>query len=195
MLGTFLPARRHMMAGGLAVAMALIAGCAAPPRIEDAAQGPSFDRSGRFALLVERRNGGQDAVQGGFAWRDTAAGQRLDLANPLGNTLARIDVRPGQALLTRSDGTTETAADPDALVEQVLGSPIPVGGLRDWLRGRLAPGPSEYVEKDADGRLSRFAQNGWRVELSRYDDLGPRLLRLRRTDPGRDISLRLVIDR
>lgn len=194
MLDTFLPARRRLMAGGLAAAVAMLAGCASPPSIEGAADGPSFDRGGRFALLVEHRGGKQDAVQGGFAWRDTAAGQRLDLANPLGNTLARIDVQPGRALLTRSDGTTETAADPDALVEQVLGSPIPVGGLRDWLRGRLAPGPSEHVEKGADGRLSRFAQNGWRVELSRYDELGPRLLRLRRTEPARDISLRLVID-
>jgi len=194
MLETFLPVRRRLIAGGLAAAMAVLAGCASPPSIEGVAEGPSFDRGGRFALLVEHRDGKQDAVQGGFAWRDTAGGQRLDLANPLGNTLARIDVQPGRALLTRSDGTTEAAADPDALVEQVLGSPIPVGGLRDWLRGRLAPGPSEHVEKDADGRLSRFAQNGWRVELSRYDELGPRLLRLRRTEPARDISLRLVID-
>src|SRR5690606_5224498 len=152
-----------------------------------------FDRTGRFALQVEHRGGKQDAVQGGFAWRDTLNGQRLDLANPVGNTLARIDVKPGQALLTRTDGTTEAAANPDAVVEQVLGSPIPVGGLRDWLRGRLAQGPAEHVEKDSEGRLARFSQNDWRVELSRYDEQGPRMLRMRRTEPERDISLRLVI--
>lgn len=191
---SLLSSRRRLVAAGLAAAVAAMAGCASPPRIDAVSDGPSFDRSGRFALLVEHRNGGQDAVQGGFAWRDARSGQRLDLANPLGNTLARIDVQPGRAILTRSDGSGETAADPDALVEQVLGSPIPVGGLRDWLRGRLAPGPAEHVEKDEQGRLFRLAQNGWRVELSRYDEKGPRLLRLRRTEPARDISLRLVVD-
>ena len=186
--------RRRLMAGGLALATALVAGCVSPPRIQGAAQGPSFDRTGRFALAVEHRGGEQDAVQGGFAWRDTAGGQRLDLANPLGNTLARIDLQPGKAVLTRTNGTVEAAPDPDALVEQVLGSPIPVAGLRYWLQGQLAPGPAEHVEKDGNDRLLRFAQQDWRVELSRYDDQGPRLLRLRRTEPARDISLRLVVD-
>lgn len=190
----FFQARRRAAMAGLALVVMLVAGCATPSRIEGAAGEASFDRTGRFALQVEHRGGESEAVQGGFAWRDTPNGQRLDLANPLGNTLARIDVTPGQAILTRSDGTTEAAADPDALVEQVLGSPIPVRGLRDWLRGRLGQDPAEHIEKDGDGRLSRFAQNGWRVELSRYDELGPRMLRMRRTESARDISLRLVID-
>lgn len=191
---TFFLKRRRLMAGALTAATVLVAGCASPPRIEGAYDGPSFDRTGRFALSVDHRGGEQEAVQGGFAWRDTPEGQRLDLANPLGNTLARIDLQPGRAVLTRSNGAVETASDPDALVEQVLGSPIPVAGLRYWLRGRLAPGAAEHVEHDADERLHRFAQQGWRVELSRYDGQGPRLLRLRRTEPARDISLRLVVD-
>ena len=190
----FRATRRHLMAGCLALATVLAAGCASPPRIAGEATGPSFDRTGRFALSVEHRGGKQDAVQGGFAWRDTPSGQMLDLANPLGNTLARIDLQPGKAVLTRTDGTVEEASDPDGLVELVLGSPIPIAGLRYWLRGNLAPGAAEHVEKDAEGRLHRFAQQGWRVELSRYDEEGPRLLRLRRTEPARDISLRLVVD-
>lgn len=186
--------RRRLLFASVGLLGALVAGCASPSRIEGPDAGPSFDRTGRFALLVDRRHAEQEAVQGGFAWRDTAAGQRLDLANPLGNTLARIDLQPGRAVLTRSNGAVEQAASPDALVEQVLGSPIPVAGLRYWLQGRLAPGPAQHVEKDAEGRLFRFAQQGWRVELSRYDELGPRLLRLRRTEAARDISLRLVVD-
>jgi len=184
--------RRRLVFAGLS--LAVIAGCASPPRIDAVAEGPSFDRTGRFALLVEHQRGERDAVQGGFAWRDTQGQQWLDLANPLGSTLARIEVRLGRAILTRSDGTTDTAPHADALVEQVLGSPIPVDGLRDWLRGRLAPGSAEQVRRGADDHLERFTQNGWQVELSRYDELGPRLLRLRRAEAGRDISLRLVID-
>lgn len=186
--------RRRLLAAGLSLATVLAAGCASPPRIEGGSTALSFDRTGRFALLVEHRGAGQDAVQGGFAWQDTPSGQRLDLANPLGSTLARIDLEPGRAVLTRSNGAVEIAPDPDSLVEVVLGSPIPIAGLRYWLRGKLGPAVAEHVEKDADGRLYRFAQQGWRVELSRYDAEGPRLLRLRRTEPTRDISLRLVVD-
>lgn len=190
----FCVTRRRLMAGGLGLATVLAAGCASPPRIEGEPSGLSFDRTGRFALQVEHRAAEQEAVQGGFAWRDTPSGQRLDLANPLGNTLARIDLQPGKAILTRTNGTVEEASDPDALVELVLGSPIPIAGLRYWLRGKLAPGPAEHVEKNDQGQLYRFGQQGWRVELSRYDQQGPRLLRLRRTEASRDISLRLVVD-
>lgn len=186
--------RRRVVVAGLSLFAAAIAGCASPPRIEGAVDGPSFDRTGRFALLVEDRAGERDAVQGGFAWRDAQGVLKLDLANPLGSTLARIEVTPERAVLTRSDGTTEAAPYADALVEQVLGSPMPVAGLRDWLRGRLASGPAQQTDKDTAGNVASFVQHGWRVELSRYDNLGPRLLRLRRSEAGRDISLRLVID-
>lgn len=186
--------RRSLFAAAAALVALTIAGCASPPRIDGMGQGPSFDRTGRFALLIDHRDGERESVQGGFAWRDTQSTQWLDLANPLGNTLARIEVTPSRAILTRSDGTTDAAAHADALVEQVLGSSIPVEGLRDWLRGRLAPGAAAQAEKDPEGRLARFVQNGWQVELSRYDGLGPRLLRLQRGEAMRDISLRLVVD-
>src|SRR5690606_3888119 len=96
--------------------------------------------------------------------------------------------------LTRSNGEREQAEHPDALVELVLGSPMPVAGLRDWLRGRTGDAPVQGLEKNDSGQIAAFSQDGWRVQLSRYDNLGPRLLQLHRNDASRDISLRLVID-
>ena len=186
-------ARRRAWLAAL-LAGALLAGCATPQRIAGRADASAFDRTGRFAVTVEQRNGKHDAVQGGFAWRDTDRRLVLDLANPLGNTLARVEVGAGRAVLTRSNGSTETAGSPDELVEQALGSPIPVAGLRDWLRGRLGGSPAQGLQQDAQGRPERFQQSGWRVSLSRYDDRGPRLLQLRRSDYDRDISVRLAVD-
>ena len=171
----------------------LLAACATPARIDSASTGPVFERTGRFALSVEHAGGKRDAVQGGFAWRDTAKELRLDLANPLGNTLARVQVVPTRATLIRSDGSREEAHNPDALVELVLGSPIPVAGLRDWLRGQTGSAPLN-LEKDEAGHPTSFSQQGWRVRLSRYDDQGPRLLQLNRNEASRNISVRLVID-
>ncbi|PLC50020.1 outer membrane lipoprotein LolB [Pollutimonas subterranea] len=177
-----------------ALACMVLAACATPPRTPGTASGASFDRSGRFALSVSYSDGRQEAVQGGFSWHDTGAMLMLDLANPLGNTLARVQVEPGSATLIRSDGSTEQAQHPDALVEQVLGSPIPVAGLRDWLRGDTGSDTLQDLQTNPQGKPTSFTQNGWRVQLSRYDAMGPALLQLNRNDANRTISMRLVVD-
>lgn len=172
----------------------LLAACATPQKIDHAGAGPSFERAGRFALSVNYHSGKQDAVQGGFAWLDTGKHLQLDLANPLGSTLARVDVDATHAMLTRTDGSQLTANHPDALIEQVLGSPIPVAGLRDWLQGRTGSQPVTHLEKNANGQIQAFHQDGWRIRLSRYDQYGPQLVQLNRRDTQRDISVRLVAD-
>ncbi len=172
----------------------ILAACATPQKIGALPTGKVFERVGRFALSVQHANGKQDAVQGGFAWQDSGQQLQLDLANPLGSTLARVLVVADQAVLTRSDGSQQSASDPDALVELVLGSPIPVSGLRDWLQGRTGDGAVAQLQVDDQGRAMSFTQNGWRVRLSRYDEQGPTLLQLNRNDATRDISGRLVAD-
>lgn len=172
----------------------LLSACATSPQIGAGAGGSAFERAGRFALSVNNFNGKQEAVQGGFVWHDNGPTLMLDLLNPLGNTLARVQVEPRQATLTRSNGETTQAQHPDALVEQVLGSPIPVAGLRDWLRGRTGSADVSALEKNSEGQPVSFSQNGWRVQLSRYDAQGPTLLQLNRNDANRTISVRLVVN-
>lgn len=176
----------------VAVAAAVVASCTAPGRIASDG-GASFERTGRFSVSVQESTGAQDGVQGGFAWLDTGALLQLDLSNPLGSTLARVTVDKGMAMLERSNGAREYARDPDALVEKVLGSPVPVAGLRDWLQGETGKVDSDDVETDDQGRPVQFVQQGWRVKLSRYDALGPTLLQLNRNDARRSISVRLAI--
>ncbi|MYN13453.1 lipoprotein localization factor LolB [Pusillimonas sp. TS35] len=186
---------RAWSAAGLA-ALAL-AGCATPPPISEsgaATQQAVFERTGRFAINVSYANGQRDALQGGFAWLDNGRRLVLDLANPVGSTLARVEVTAGLARVTRSDGSVEEAANADALVEQVLGSPLPVSGLRDWLRGRTGDGVVNSLKRDAGGQPGSFTEDGWRVRLSRYDGKGPGLVQLDRDDANRRISARLVID-
>jgi len=186
---------RRWRAGALAgLCGLLLAACATPGKITSENGGQAFDRTGRFAVTVAYRDGRQDAVQGGFAWHDTGSKLVLDLANPLGSVLARVQVSPGMAVMTRSNGDTESAADADGLVAKVLGSPIPVSGLRDWLRGQTGAAPVSGLRKNEGGQPIEFRQAGWQVALSRYDNLGPRLLRLSRGEADRDISVRLVVD-
>lgn len=178
----------------MAILAAVLAACTTPKPIEGASA-DAFSRIGRFALTVNEESGKQNAVQGGFSWSDDGRRYVLDLTNPLGSTEARVEGRPGAASLTKSDGTRVVADNPDALAEEALGSSVPVSGLRDWLRGKLAAQPEAVeVARDELGRPTAFEQGGWRARLSRYDALGPQLLVLERLEPGRRILLRLVVN-
>lgn len=172
--------------------LGIMAGCATPDRIQHDSDSV-FQRTGRFSVTVKEFSGAQDAVQGGFVWQDSGTALSLDLANPLGSTLARITVDDGMAVLTHSNGSREYAPDADGLAEIALGSPVPVSGLRAWLRGETGTAPTQDLEKNDDGKPTSFVQDGWRVRLSRYDTLGPNLLQMNRRDSRGDISVRLVI--
>ena len=195
MSGAGVAPRRAWLRGALAAGLgALLAACASVPDAPSGAADGAFSRNGRFAITVTEVSGQQQAVQGGFTWRDDGRRYQLDLTNPLGSTEARVEGEPGHAILTKADGTRLQADNPDALADEALGGPVPVSSLRDWLRGRLAgDAQAAGVQRDAQGRPTAFEQDGWQARLSRYDAQGPGLLVLQRTEPGRRIMVRLAI--
>ena len=180
------------------ISLSILAGCATPPvsdrQVKSVDAMSALNRSGRFAMKADTFGRPPEAVQGGFVWSDRGQVLTLDLTNPLGAVLARVEVGPHGALLRDSSGNITRAPHPDALIKQVIGQEMPVSGLRSWMRGLSAPGsPADEVVRTA-GQLARLRQHGWLIELSRYDTRGPRLLVLTRQDGERTITLRLVID-
>ena len=181
---------------GLMFAVLLIglSGCATQQVSETVPEG-SLLRLGRFAVKTEQANQTPEAIQGGFVWRDTPAQLTLDLTNPFGSILARVTVQSSGATLERANGEVIQTMTPDSLVDQALGQSIPVQGLRAWLRTQQKPQPGMRVlERDAQGRIVSFEQEGWSARLSNFDALGPRLVSLLRAEAGRKMSVRLVID-
>lgn len=180
---------------------ALVTACATPPPITppDAgiAHSQALSRTGRFAVHVDDVTGKTEAVQGGFAWYDMGrSGLALDLNSPLGAAMARVEVdTTGAATLTEANGVQTVAESADELVAQVLGSPIPVTGLRYWLRGQLAPQPAaQDLQRDSAGRPVAFSQAGWKVRVTDFDALGPVRMSLQRSERGnRVINVRLVM--
>lgn len=180
----------------------VLAGCTTQQGVTSAEQSASaaqtpqaFARAGRFALRVEEPLAATQAVQGGFTWRDAQGRLELDLTNPFGNILARIEVTGKRAVLTQSTGSKLEATTPEELVKIAVGEAIPVQGLRTWLRNQTAVEPAmTRVSRDEQRRITGFEQAGWRVELSRFDAMGPRLLILSRQDDTKKIVIRLVID-
>lgn len=194
-------AARRWSIATLVCALALVlAGCATqePPAQTSLTEAPSLSelvRHGRFALRSEEPYEAPEAVQGNFVWRDVGGRLTLDLNNPFGTTLARVLVEPGQATMTQSNGETMRSSDPDALVQQVIGRRVPVRDMRAWLRTPLRQAPAmQQVKRDEQGRIVAFAQSGWKVELGRFDALGPRLLVLSRLEGSKQVVIRLVVD-
>jgi len=182
---------------GLIFALLLLglSGCATQAPTGEALPEGSLSRIGRFAVKTEQDNRAPEAIQGGFVWRDTGAQLTLDLTNPFGSVLARVTVNSAGAALERANGEVIQTKTPDSLVDQALGQSLPVQGLRVWLSIQQKPQPGmQVLERDAQGRIVSFEQEGWSARLSNFDALGPRLISLTRAEMGSNMSVRLVID-
>lgn len=157
--------------------------------------------TGRFSAGISRGEQ-REAVSGRFTLAVSAGRTTLDLASPLGNTLARIETDAGGATLTapRSEGTLATwqGDSVDALTESVLGYRLPVSGLADWIAGRPAAGRAMRV-RPVSGPAQHIDQDGWLITIDeRFEHNGaPRRLSFDRDagDPAApSVRLRLVLD-
>jgi outer membrane lipoprotein LolB len=182
-------------AGGLLAAVVcavLLAACAAlpaPPAATSAARAvPSaFALEGRFSLRHEERN-----YSGHLSWRHAGVNNEVLLSSPFGQGIAQVTTGDSGARLTTSDGRVFAAADAETLTQQVLGYPLPLAALSDWVRGRGAAAGS--AELDAYGRTLRLRHDGWRIDYA-YDGDDPQALPARLfAERAGGLELRLRID-
>jgi len=157
-----------------------LAGCAhldkAPPAATDEAR-----LSGRISVTVagDVHNRGTGGAASFELFGGPEAG-RLELTSPLGALVARASWQPGLVTLkTTSD--ERRFDDLDALTRELLGEPVPVAALFDWLKAR--PWPAAPHQKTAGG----FEQLGWRIEPRL-----PSLVAIRLAEPT--VTLRARLD-
>jgi outer membrane lipoprotein LolB len=162
------PSRWAGWAAGLS--LAALAGCATAPQPAGPVDtiGPW---SGRLALRVQDKPA--QSFSAGFELKGNAQAGELSLYSPLGGMMALLDWQPGSATL-RTGGEPRQFASVDSLVAQVVGEPIPVAALFDWLRG-------------LDTHVA-----GWRADLSQ---LAQGRLSAKRLQPAPEADLRLVLER
>jgi outer membrane lipoprotein LolB len=165
------------------VLLALTACAELTPR--EGTQGIEFELTGRIAVRYDN-----EGSSGNIAWRHASHDDEMLITSPLGQGVARITRKGDAVTLTASDGRVYHARDAETLTEKVLKFRVPLAGLADWIRGRAAPGPA-LATRDAQGRLTRLVQDGWRIDYLAYADNGALPSRLRLTYPG--IELRLAV--
>lgn len=163
--------RARWAASLAAFALALLAGCASPPRAAGPVDPVSGPWNGRMALQVQDQ--ASQSFSASFELKGSARSGELALFSPLGGILAVLAWQPGTATLN-ANGQTRQFESVDALVAHVTGSAIPVAALFDWLRGVDTPVP------------------GWRADLSQ---LGQGRVAARRLQPPPEADLRVVLER
>jgi len=178
-----------LLAGSL-----LLAACATTPpaALPAREQIRDFALEARYALRVTRPEQAPQSSGGRLSWTHSNGEDRLMIANPLGIGLAEIEITPSLSRLRTADGRNFESPDADTLIEDVTGQALPVTRLPAWLLGKA--GHETQVEKDADGRPSRFFEAGWQIEYA-YDDATSGALPARlNLNYGQEIELRLRIE-
>jgi outer membrane lipoprotein LolB len=143
---------------------AALAGCSTlnPPP-----QGPDDTLSGRLSVQVEAHNGAPARnVSAAFDLRGGPERGEMQLTSPLGTVMAQARWTASDVVLKSSEGE-KRFPDLPALADEVLGEPLPLAALFDWLRGKPWSGaPSSPLPAPGAG----FEQLGWTVALERRSE-------------------------
>ena len=158
--------------------------------MDDQASKGSWD--GRFAVKVTGLTDSQNqGGSGGFTLTQESLKDVLEIRNPMGGSIAKITITPGEATL-ESDGKVVTAVDADTLVQNTLGLPLPARGLSNWLKGEVRPGSEASIDRNAKGQVSKISQDGWDLDYTWSNTNRLEKLTMTRSSNIGSIDIRLV---
>ena len=166
--------RRRILISALCSTYLLVAGCAHSPGVAIWDKNSSNWR-GRLAVRVDadEADGPARSVSAGFELTGNAIEGGLTLYTPLGGTAAVLAWSKRDAsLLSKSE--LRHFSSLEALIEQAVGTDIPVGALFAWLAGTNA------------------SANGWSADLTEHAN---GRITAKRTAPRPSAELRIVLER
>ncbi|MCC7327568.1 MAG: outer membrane lipoprotein LolB [Burkholderiales bacterium] len=188
-------AAKPLRAFGGALALLALASCATiAPRLSSpsaTATVSAFEAAGR---LSARRGNEGGAVH--FTWAHAPDGDRLDVATPLGQVIARLRGDATGVRVERPGEASAAYADWNAMTRDVIGVAIPVEGLATWIQAAPIALVGFGVERDASGRVQVLRQRGWEIVYAYPDASAMRPSRLVMRYPDSEaIEVRIVVDR
>ncbi len=173
---------------GLVLAI-LVVGCRTLDPL-DAGLDADFRLRGKIG--VRGLDDGDGAFSASFDWVQADDAYRIELWGPFGQGRVRLAGDSSGVTITDAHGSSVSERAPEVLMERELGWSAPVDALRHWVRGSPAPGHAVTAsERDEGGRLVRFEQRGWVVELARWREHGVGELpgRIVASQPGRRVTV------
>ncbi|MFZ6862184.1 lipoprotein insertase outer membrane protein LolB [Undibacterium sp. Ji67W] len=149
--------------------------------------------SGKISVRYEKENKPQQ-LPGSFEWEQSGQHLRINLLSPLGQTLARITLDDGKAILEQDGQSPRYAQDLDQLLQSSLGWSLPAAGMRDWLQGFI---PQANGQRLALHRVDQTLEdNGWTLRYASWQeqtDLPKRIELSRYTQQAGNVSISIFI--
>jgi outer membrane lipoprotein LolB len=169
---------------------ALTACAFSPPETEGIPLSDSrtdFALEGRFSFRHEDSN-----YYGRLSWRRAGAMNSILLSSSFGQGMAEMTTDEHGARLVLGDGKAHEADKAEALTFRLLGYPLSIERLAEWIQGRNSGGDADV---DAFGRLRRLRHEGWIVDYDYdSDDARAAPARIVAVRADESVELRLRID-
>lgn len=145
------------------------------------------------AWEMSGRAGSGLGFTGQLSWVQHDQQSYIKIRGPLGIGAMEIIGNAQQVSLTDKYGT-QTVFDPEVVLRESYGLPLPIAYLRWWMLGIAAPNESAGYQFDSAGNAAEIHQAGWQVTLNSYQayDCGVALPR-KMTLVNGDNKLKLVI--
>ena len=147
---------------------------------------------GRFVVKFGNSNDSRGG-SGAFTLSHENKVDTLDIRNPLGGSLAKITISTSGAKLEDGSKVYE-AHDPDTLLQNYLGLPIPARGLSNWLNGEPRLGPPASIERDSLNRASTMIQDNWNMSFSWTEKNQLKKMDLKRETSEGPIEIHLIFE-
>ena len=148
---------------------------------------------GRLGVTTEYQSGTLDLF-----WKQFKNSYTIRMIAPFGQGTILIKGNKNGVHVRTKDGE-HYSDSPDDFIASQLGVPLPLEGLRSWLRGLpMKAATMENPRWDDKGHLYKIVQDGWNVEMSRYKKVDqhtvPHTFHLDRDDQP-ELAIKMVIRR
>ncbi|WP_308513777.1 lipoprotein insertase outer membrane protein LolB [uncultured Turicimonas sp.] len=163
----------------LIAAMLVLAGCSTPSIQKSAA---IEEWHGRFSITL-LKDGKADRNSGTFLLTSSAEQKELILKGPLGANAATLTENSDGAVLAISNEEPIKARRSQEITERVIGAPLDLTDLVDWLSAK----------KDAQQSEKELAASGWELTAERNSENKLTRIMMKRQESYRTPAVTLIL--
>lgn len=152
---------------------------------------PHFELAGRISVMK-----GQHGEFGQLRWTCSQEKQEIALLSPLGQTVAVIFQSDKKSATLRTGSEMRSAPTFDALVQDALGTAVPILDIAYWIQGvaDTQSGQAVINESDSAGRPEKLVHSGWEISIEGYRRLGVAIVATRLRAIKGETVVKIIID-